>query len=72
MFGLGKTLTFVIKVFFGCLKSILGVVLLCFDFDWQIYGEKVETAHFWKIRCSTPRRRSAHLGVALYLGEPKV
>ena len=40
MFGLGKTLTFIIKVFLGWFKSYLGVVLLCFGFDWQISGEK--------------------------------
>ena len=68
MFGLGKTLTFIIKVFLGWLKSDLGVVLLCFGFDWQISGEKGETAHFWKIRRSTPRRRSACLGIGLHLG----
>ena len=30
----------------GWLKLDLGVVLLCFGFDWQIFGEKEETAHF--------------------------
>ena len=45
MFGLEKTLTFIIKVFLGWLKLNL-VVLLCFGFDWQISGEKEETAHF--------------------------
>ena len=67
MFGLGKTLTFIICIL-GWLKSALGVVFLCFGFDWQIFGEKEETAHFWQIRCSTPRRRSARLGVGLHLG----
>ena len=42
----------------GWLKSDLGVVLLCFGFDWQISSEKEEIAHFWQIRRSTPRRRS--------------
>ena len=46
MFGLGKTLTFIINVFLGWLEPYLEVVLLCFGFDWQIYGEKGETAHF--------------------------
>ena len=32
----------------GWLKSDLGVVLLCFGFDWKIYGENEETAHFWQ------------------------
>ena len=49
MFGLGKTLTFIIKVLLGWLKLNLGVVLLCFGFDWKISGEKEETAHLWKI-----------------------
>ena len=40
----------------------LEVVLFCFDFDWKFF-EKGENAHFWKIQCSTPRRRSARLGV---------
>ena len=30
----------------GWLKLDLGVVFLCFGFDWQIFGEKGETAHF--------------------------
>ena len=68
MFGLGKTLTLIIKVFLGWLKSDLGVVLFCFGFDWQISGEKEETALFWKIRCSTPRRKSARLDLGLRLG----
>ena len=42
MFGLGKTLTFIICIL-GWLKSDLGVVLLCFSFDWKISGEKEET-----------------------------
>ena len=68
MFGLGKTLTFIIKVFLGWLKSNLGVVFLFFGFDWKISGEKGEIAHFWKIRLSTPRRRSSRLEVGLRLG----
>ena len=48
------------------LKSDLGVVLLCFGFDWQIFGEKEETAHFWQIRRSTLRCRSACLGVGTH------
>ena len=48
MFGLGKTLTFIICIL-GWLKSNLGVVLLCFGFDWQISGEKEETVNFWEI-----------------------
>ena len=68
MFGLGKTLTFIIKVFLGCLKSVLGVILLCFGFDWQISDEKEETAHFWQIQRSTLRRRNASLSVGLRLG----
>ena len=67
MFGLGKTLTFIICIL-GWLKSDLGVVLLCFSFDWKISGEKEETAPFWQIRRSTPRRRSACLSIGLYLG----
>ena len=51
----------------GWLKLVLGVVLFCFGFDWKIYGEKRETARFWKIRHSTPRRRSARLGIGLRL-----
>ena len=54
MFGLGKTLTFIIGIL-GWLKSDLEVVLLYFGFDWQISGEKEETAHFWQIRRSMPR-----------------
>ena len=68
MFGLGKTLTLIIKVFLSWLKSDLGVVLFLFGFDCQISGEKEETALFWKIQCSTPRRRSARLGLGLRLG----
>ena len=45
MFGLGKTLTLIICIF-GWLKSDLGVVFLCFGFDWKISGEKEETANF--------------------------
>ena len=45
MFGFGKTLTFIICIL-GWVKSDLGVVLLCFAFDWQISGEKEKTAHF--------------------------
>ena len=67
MFGLGKTLTFIICIL-GWLKSDLGVVLLCFSFDFQIYGEKGETAHLWQIRRSTPRCRTACLSVGLHLG----
>ena len=52
----------------GWPKSILGVVLLCFGFDWKISSEKEETAHFWQIRCSTPRHRSARLDIGLRLG----
>ena len=52
----------------GWLKSVLGVVLLCFGFDWQIFGEKGEIAYFWQIQRSMPRSRSAHLGVGLRLG----
>ena len=33
----------------GWPKSDLGVVLLWFGFDLQIYGEKGETANLWKI-----------------------
>ena len=56
-------------MYFGfCLKSNLGVVLLFFGFDWQISSEKLETTHFCKIECSTPRRRSARLSVGLHLG----
>ena len=51
----------------GWLKLDLGVVFLCFGFDWQISGEKEEIVHFWKIRRSVPRRRSARLGVGLHL-----
>ena len=51
----------------GWLKLDLVVVFLCFGFDWQISGEKEETSHFWQIRRSTPRRRSARLGVGLRL-----
>ena len=67
MFGLGKTLTFIICIL-GWLKSYLRVVLLCLGFDWKIYGEKEETSHFWQIRCSTSMRRSARLSVGLRLG----
>ena len=56
----------------GWLKLDLGVVLLCFSFDLQISDEKGETGHFWKIRRSTPRRRSARLSVGGGLGEPEV
>ena len=65
--GKGKTLTFIICIL-GWLKSVLRVVLLCFGVDWQIYGEKWETGHFWKIQRSMPRRRSARLSVGLHLG----
>ena len=51
----------------GWLKSDLGVVFLCFGFDSQISGEKGETAYFWKIRRSTPRRRSARLSVGTHV-----
>ena len=30
----------------GWFKSDLGVVLLCFGFDWKISGEKRETGRF--------------------------
>ena len=55
----------------GWLKSDLRVVLLCFGFDWQIFDEKEETAHFWKIRRSTPRRRSPPRCRNPRLGEPE-
>ena len=50
----------------GWIKSDLGVVLFCFGFDCQIFGEKEETAHLWKIRRSTPKRRSAGLGIGTH------
>ena len=68
MFGLRKILTFIIKVFLGWLKLVLGVVSLCFGFEWKISGEKGEIANFWQIQRSTPRRRSAHLSVSPRLG----
>ena len=55
----------------GWLKSNLRVVLLCFGFDWQISGEKVETTHFWKIRHFTPRHRSPPRRRNPCLGEPE-
>ena len=67
MFGLGKTLTFIICIL-GWVKSYLGVVLLCMGFGWKISGEKEETSHLWQIRCSTSRLRSARLSVGLRLG----
>ena len=48
MFGLGKTLTFIINVFLGWLKSDLGVVLLYFGFDWQISVKKRKMPIFGK------------------------
>ena len=67
MFGLGKTLTFIICIL-GWLKSDLGFFLLCFGFDWKISSEKEETANFQQIRRSTPRHRSTCLDVGLHLG----
>ena len=52
----------------GWLKSNLRVVLLCFGFELQIFGEKGETVCLWKIRSFMPRCRSARLSVGLYLG----
>ena len=40
-FWVRKTLTLIIKV-----RLDLGVVLLCFGFNWKISSEKWETAHF--------------------------
>ena len=51
----------------GWLKSDLGVLLLCFGFEWKSFGEKEETTHFRQIRCSTPKRRSVRLSVGLCL-----
>ena len=61
MFGLRKTLNFIIKVFLGWFKSVLWLVLSLSCFRRKISGEKRETTHLWQIRLSTPRRRSAHL-----------
>ena len=61
MFGLEKTLTFIIKVFLGWFKSILWLVLSLSYFGMKISNEKGETTHLWQIQRSTPRRRSARL-----------
>ena len=40
MFGLGKTLTFIINVFLGWFKSVLWLVLSLYCFGRKISGEK--------------------------------
>ena len=72
MYGLGKTLTFIINVFWVGLSSVLKVDLFCLWFGRKIFdkkGEKIPHLCFY-----TPllRQRSARLGKDFHLGEGRL
>ena len=74
MFGLGKTLTLIIKVFLVCLSQFCSFVLklieVVFFFWLKFSNEKGQKSPIlYKLDASSPRRRSAHLGKDLHLGE---
>ena len=64
MFGLGKTLTFIIKVFLGWFKSILWLVFSLSCFGRKIFDEKGGKIPYSNVQldASSLRKRSVCLG----------
>ena len=75
MFGLGKTLNLIIKVFLVCLSQFCSFVLKLLEvllFWLKFSSEKGQKSPIiYKPNASLPRRRSARLGKGLRLDKPE-